>query len=320
MIRTVGFVGAGNHVREVLLPAAVAAGLHPRAVVARTVTSAEAAAAPYGARVFADVEELVRSPEIDAVVVAVPPDQSAGVTSAVIAAGKPCYVEKPAAMSSARAGQLAELADERDCRVQVGYMKRYAPAYLRLFEARDHKDMGPLSLVSIRWAMGPFGGGRELADWLTENAVHAFDLARYLLGDIRIENILTRRSAGEHVVLVHGIGERGTPLALQLCTTGPWWHDNETVEVFGHGSSLLARNATELTFRRNDGPEEVWRPNFTIPVDRNLTGTLLGFTPALKAFAEPGTAPIPAPTLRDAAAVLALVEEVLDFAAAPDGH
>jgi predicted dehydrogenase len=168
--------------------------------------------------------------------------------------------------------------------------------------------------------MGPFGGRRPLDDWLVENAVHAVDLARFLLGDVELHGILVDNRAGEHVVLVHARGQNATPVALHLCTTGPWWHDNETVEIFGSGSSLLARNATEVVARWNDGPEQVWRPNFTIPVDRNLTGTLLGFAPALRAFAAPDDAQVPAPHLRDAAAVLALVEQFVDAAGGPHGN
>ena len=316
MTSTVGFVGAGGHVRDVLLPAAVAAGLRPTAVAARTRASAEAAAAAYGAVAYATVEQLVAADNVDAIVVAVPHDRFAAVLPSVLTSGKPTYVEKPAAMSSLDAARFADLADLHGTRVHVGYMKRYAPAYLALHDSMGRADLGTPSLVSVRWAMGPFGGRRTLDDWLIENAVHAFDLARYLVGVIELRAVLVERADGEHVVLAHGVGASGTPLSLQLCTTGPWWHDNEMVEVFGHGSSLLVRNATEFVTRRNDGPEEVRRPNFTIPVERNLTGTLLGFTPALRAFRDPESAPVPAPDLRDAAAALALVERVLDGAAA----
>jgi predicted dehydrogenase len=308
MIETVGFVGAGAHVREVLLPAAVAAGFRPTGVAARTVASAQAASAPYGATAFSSVVELVAAPDVDAIVVAVPPDQFGAVLPTVLVAGKPCYVEKPGAISSADALAFADLAKRCGTRVQVGYMKRYGPAYVSLREAMTGEEFGPVSLVTVRWAMGPFGGRRTLDDWLIENGVHAFDLARYLVGDFELRNVLVQQIKGEHVVLIQGMSAAGTPVTLQLCTTGPWWHDNETVEVFGIGSSLLVSNASVLVSRDNDGPERVSRPNFTIPVQRNLTGTLLGFTPALQALRDDTGA---GPDLRDAAAVLAMVEHVI---------
>jgi len=315
MIRTIGVIGAGDHMRQVLLPAAVAAGLRPRVVAARTQASALAAAYPYGAEVVSGPAD-VASADVDAVVAAVPVDQIASVLREVIPAGKPVYVEKPGAATSAQASELAALADRYGTRLQVGYMKRYAPAYQRLRRAIADGDLGPLTLASIKWAMGPFGGQRGLTDWLVENAVHAFDLAGYLVGPLRIADVLVREISGEHVVLVQGdCGDNGC-FTMHACTTGPWWHDNETVEVLGIGASMRARNVTELALRRGDDPEQVWSPNFSIPVARNLTGTLLGFVPAVAAFAAPGDHENPGPDMHQAAAVLRVVERVAAAAGA----
>jgi predicted dehydrogenase len=315
VIRTIGVIGAGDHMRQILLPAAIAAGLRPRVVAARTQASAQAAAYPYGAEVVSGAAD-VASADVDAVVVAVPVDQVASVLRKVIPAGKPVYVEKPGAATSAQASELAALADRYGTRLQVGYMKRYAPAYQRLRRAIADGDLGPLTLASIRWAMGPFGGRRGLTDWLVENAVHAFDLAGYLVGPLRIADVLVREIHGEHVVLVQGdCGDNGC-FTMHACTTGPWWHDNETVEVLGIGASISARNVTELALRRGDDPAQVWSPNFSIPVARNLTGTLLGFVPAVAAFAAPDHHENPGPDMHQAAAVLGLVEQVAAAAGA----
>lgn len=315
MIRTIGVIGAGDHMRQVLLPAAVAAGLRPTVVAARTPASALAAASPYGAEVVSGAVDVATA-DVDAIVVAVPVDQVASVLRDVIPAGKPVYVEKPGAATSAQASELAALADRYGTRLQVGYMKRYAPAYQRLRRAIADGDLGPLTLASIKWAMGPFGGRRGLTDWLVENAVHAFDLAGYLVGPLRIADVLVREIRGEHVVLVQGDCSDDACFTMHACTTGPWWHDNETVEVLGIGASMRARNVTELALRRGDDPEQVWSPNFSIPVARNLTGTLLGFVPAVAAFAAADDHENPGPDMHQAAVVLRLVERVAAAAGA----
>ena len=314
MITTVGVIGAGQHVREILLPAAVAVGLRPKAITARTAASAKTVARLYGAAALPTAASVAES-DVDALIVAVPVDQFAPVLRDVIPVGKPVYVEKPGAATSAEARELAALAERHDSRVQVGYMKRHAPAYERLWRSVADGDLEPITLATVRWAMGPFGGRRGLADWLTENAVHAFDLAQHLAGPLLIRDVLIREVRGEHVVLVQGTGRDGAGFTMHACTTGPWWHDNETVEVFGMGATMTVRNASELAFRRNDEPEQLWRPNFTIPVARNLTGTILGFVPALAAFAEPGRGAVPGADLHQAAVVLALAEEVIQAAA-----
>lgn len=315
MIRSIGVIGAGDHMRQVLLPAAVAAGLRPKVVVARTLASARAAAYPYGAAVLATVAQLAAS-DVDAILIAVPVDQLAPVLRTVIPAGKPVYVEKPGAATSVQASELAGLAARCGTRVQVGYMKRYAPAYRRLRRAIADGDLGPLTLATFKWAMGPFGGRRELTDWLVENAVHAFDLAGFLVGPLVIADILVREIAGEHVVLVQGGCQANACFTMHACTTGPWWHENETVEVFGIGAAMRARNVTDLALRRGDEPEQVWSPNFSIPVARNLTGRVLGFVPAIAAFTGPDDSGHRGPDLYQAATVLRLVEQVAAAGAA----
>jgi predicted dehydrogenase len=242
-------------------------------------------------RWFDDVEAMCADEGVDAVVVVVPPAETPAVVEPALAAGKPVFVEKPAATTSAEARRLAELAARLNVPVQVGYMKRFAPAYVRLREAISRPEFGLPSLVHVRWAMGPFGGTRPLDDWLTENAVHAIDLAAFLVGPLRNVRATVSRPEGEHVVLATAEAA-GTLVSLQLTTTGPWWHDNEFVEVFGHGYAARVENATVFRLRPPDGPEERWSPNFTILVERNLTNVLLGFVPELRAFAalRPGDA------------------------------
>jgi predicted dehydrogenase len=133
--------------------------------------------------------------------------------------------------------------------------------------------------------MGPFGGDRPLDDWLIENAVHAVDLASFVAGTLRAVRCSIWNQSGEHVVLARADSESGAAVSLQMCTTGPWWHDNELLEVFGHGTSARTENATVFRFRPWDGPEECWAPNYTIPVERNTSTFVLGFVPELRVFA-----------------------------------
>jgi hypothetical protein len=38
--------------------------------------------------------------------------------------------------------------------------------------------------------------------------------------------------------------------------------------------------------RPPEGPEQRWRPNYTIPIEENLTSTMLGFEPELAHFRD----------------------------------
>src|SRR6202023_216907 len=77
-----------------------------------------------------DHRELVASDEVDAVLVANPNAFHAEVTLDAIAAGKHVLVEKPMCITRREANQIITAQENRKIIVQVGYMRRYAPAFL----------------------------------------------------------------------------------------------------------------------------------------------------------------------------------------------
>jgi predicted dehydrogenase len=96
--------------------------------------SAEAAAATCGIpRAFANVAELVASPEVDIVAVTVKVPHHLQIVKAAIAAGKPVYCEWPLGNGLAEAEEMAALATARGVLGVVGTQARVAPEieYLR---------------------------------------------------------------------------------------------------------------------------------------------------------------------------------------------
>ena len=57
---------------------------------------------------YADADQLIDDPEVDAVYVATPPGTHEKLAMRVAAAGKPCYVEKPMARSFAECARMNE--------------------------------------------------------------------------------------------------------------------------------------------------------------------------------------------------------------------
>jgi predicted dehydrogenase len=304
-------IGTGGHVQNVLLPTLAAAGLVPVAIAGRRFEQTRAVAQRHGISMPCETVAEACS-KADAVVVAVPVDAFESVLDIAIAAGKPIFTEKPAAPDAATARRLHARATAASVPVVVGYMKRFAPAYVRLRDHLSSPDFSGPSLVHVRWTMGPFGDGRPLDDWITENAVHGIDLARFFAGDLHALDIDVSGGPGRYVVLARARAAHGEAVSLQMATTGPWWHDNELVEVLGIGSSARVKNATTFVVRPSNGPEQRWGPNFTIPVPKNLTGELLGFAGVLRAFSQLVREGGPSPCdLEDAACTLDIAGAII---------
>ncbi len=87
------------------------------------------------AKAFADHRHLVEAEELDAVLVCSPNGTHAGVVADALESGLHAFVEKPLCIDPASAERIAALAEAGGKVVQVGYMKRFDPAFAALAAA-----------------------------------------------------------------------------------------------------------------------------------------------------------------------------------------
>ena len=131
----VGVIGAGlmgtTHVR--LLSGEVA-GAEVVAISDAVVASAERLAASVGVRtVYADALELIARPAVEGVVIASPAITHEPFVLACLDADKPVLCEKPLAVDAAACRRVLEAEAALGRRlVQVGFMRRFDPAYVEL--------------------------------------------------------------------------------------------------------------------------------------------------------------------------------------------
>ena len=185
----VGFIGCGNFTRSVLLPEMKKVkGARIHALAASTGINTKPMADKYGAAyITSDIEEVLRDPEIDAVVVSTRHHLHAPIAIKALEAGKHVLVEKPMAMNTADASLLAEAAREKSLHLIVGHNRRYAPLTRRLLASMP--PSGPVMAqynVSIRplpaghWTLNETeGGGRLLGE-----GDHFFDMLNLFIGSM----------------------------------------------------------------------------------------------------------------------------------------
>lgn len=313
-------IGCGGHATNNVWPCFVPAGLSLVATAARHLDRAEAAAARFGAgAAYDDVDKLLDTAEIDGAIVILPPDQYAGVVAKCIARGIPVFTDKPGANTADEAEDLAAQAAAADVPVIVGYQKRFAAAYQKAKELMADEAFGAPTLGSFKWSMGQMGGGGKvsLRDWLFENPVHHFDLARYFFGELSDINVNVLQRNGEFALTIGAQDADGAVVSLRICTTGSWFQHNESVEIFGFGSSLVVDNIDTCTLRPPQRPELTWKPNYTVPLPFNSSGVTMGFTTELQTFAKVVTEGAdPVSDIASAAKTLRLTAEIAKLAGA----
>jgi predicted dehydrogenase len=101
---------------------------------------------------LADHAAAVALDEVDAVLVATPDAHHSIVALDAIAAGKHVLVEKPLCLTLREADAIAAAQERAGVVVQVGYMRRYAPAFLQAVEAVA--GLGEVRLARVQHVLG----------------------------------------------------------------------------------------------------------------------------------------------------------------------
>jgi myo-inositol 2-dehydrogenase / D-chiro-inositol 1-dehydrogenase len=147
---------------------------------------AAAAAEPVGAHAYTSPHEMFSREKLDGVYICVPPD--AHVDQELICAEKGIhfFVEKPLPLDIKKAEQIAKAVRESGIVAAVGYQWRHfsQTQYLRAQLESDRVGMALgyfLNLLpgSPWWRIKSRSGGQ-----VVEQAIHIFDTARYLLGEV----------------------------------------------------------------------------------------------------------------------------------------
>jgi myo-inositol 2-dehydrogenase / D-chiro-inositol 1-dehydrogenase len=145
----VGVIGAGvmgaSHARMI---AAGVPGARVAAVYDFDVARAGEIAAEVGAMVSGSALELIADPAVEAVIIAAPDALHEEMALACVAAQKPVLCEKPLATSAEGSRRVvdAEVAVGRRL-IQVGFMRRFDPAFLELRGLVESGGLGRPSVV-----------------------------------------------------------------------------------------------------------------------------------------------------------------------------
>ena len=135
----------------------------------------------------ASVDALLGRTDVQAVVVASPKRFHEEHAIAAAKAGKDVFLEKPIATSLEGADRVIAAAQKAGIRLQVGFQRRYDPAYAEARKLVSSGALGrPLFYRGVnRDLLAPVGppGSMEASDILTESAIHDLDGACWMIAD-----------------------------------------------------------------------------------------------------------------------------------------
>jgi predicted dehydrogenase len=207
-----GMIGCGD-VTEVKSGPAFqkAAGSRLVAVMRRNAALAEDYARRHNVpKWYADAQQLINDPEINAIYIATPPSSHEEYTLAALKAGKPVYVEKPMTVNAGSARTMSRIAREKNIKLVVAHYRREQPLFKKIKELIDKKAIGDIRFVTLE-CFKTVLSKEELAipktAWRVDQQIaggglfhdlapHQIDLMYYFFGEIASANGVAANQAG----------------------------------------------------------------------------------------------------------------------------
>ena len=214
-------------------------------------------------RVISALDEALRDPQVQAVIVATPPATHLAICQQCFAAGKHVLLEKPLELDQQRSAQLVEAAQQSGLHLGVVLQHRFREASVVLQQMITQGRLGEVQAASVRvpwWRSQAYynelGRGtlaRDGGGVLLTQAIHTLNLFQALVGVQSVKAATVRQTrlhqmeTEDHVsaLLVLGNGAPGDLMA----TTAMYPGYPETIEVIGTlGSARLSGASLEVNF------------------------------------------------------------------------
>ena len=187
---TIGIVGAGAFAAFASKAFLRVSGIKVVAVADTNSISARQLAGELSAKAYSDYESMLRDSSISLIYISTPPFLHYSQSKAALLAGKHVICEKPAALKSVEAEELASLAGSKQLLYVVNLMQRYNPLFSIVRGIVEEKMLGKFlhgffenyasdeNLEPDHW----FWDERKSGGIFIEHAVHFFDLFSGWLG------------------------------------------------------------------------------------------------------------------------------------------
>ncbi len=202
-----GVVGCGVHSTANILSTLHLLRQPIQAVAARHIEHAQDAAERFGIKhAYSSYREMLDKESLDAVFVITSADSQADIVKDCLNSGAHVFVEKPLGMNEAAALEVANLADDLNKKVMLGFMKRFSPSYVKMKEIMSNTpDFGKALSFMGMFAITSGRPGWDNNVFTKVGGIHYVDLMRFLFGevidihgytnsvDVEVDNIFTMR-------------------------------------------------------------------------------------------------------------------------------
>ena len=256
-----GILGAGNFASTTIMPILkeLKKDCQVLGIASSTGLSAQSLATNFKIKnKYTTEEEILNSPEIDAVLILTPHFNHAELVIKALSKGKAIYVEKPLALTSTSLVEIEEAIYNADNpKLFIGFNRRFSEATQFV---KQKLIQNPANSISFRFSVPPLdkdhwtnikeiGGGRVVGE-----AIHAIDLACYLFDSLP-QSISSsapidkeNNEVNENQVFINVNFANGAHASIQYLSETNKNLGKERIEVHGNGNSYIVEDFQLLRY------------------------------------------------------------------------
>lgn len=254
----IGIIGAGNFTKMTLMPALKKVGASVSFISSAGGLSAKSLANKYSIQYCTtDYREILKSEEVDLVMITTRHDLHAQMAIEAIRSGKSVFVEKPLALNQAELTSVIGAYNDNKGRysIHVGFNRRFAPTSVKAKELLN-QSVSPINMIATMnagfippeiWVHDlKIGGGRIIGE-----ACHFIDLMIYLSGSLVTEVHMSalgidyqENTDNAIITLKFQDGSQGV---INYFSNGSKSYAKERVEIYQDNKTLVLDNFKSLT-------------------------------------------------------------------------
>lgn len=275
----IGVIGLGFMATKVHLPALRKV---PEAKLIAVSSRSPEKAKKYGEKFgaeeyYTDYKKLLKNPDVDVVILPLPPRLVASIALEVAEAGKHAILECPVAESLEQTDRLIEAEKEYNVKLMPGQCLRFAPTFLKVKELLDKNEVGtpviayfkefvPAATLAKQWEPGSWIWNKEKGGPVPTMTFFSLELLRWLLdsdpasiyGSIRFIDIEKFGILGYNVGIVTKF-KNGTIAMNENSGSVTPVMEKVYLEIVGEkGNAVAAENGVKTILYGEEEEKEKW--------------------------------------------------------------
>ena len=146
-----------------------------------------------GLNFYHDWKELVKSKEIDGIIIATSPESRFELAKDALENNKHLLLEKPVTINSQEIEELQRISLINNLSVCVDFEYRTVPLFLQTKKIIDEDTLGKIYLIKLDWLMGSRSDPKRAWNWYSQKekgggvigalGTHAFDMLNWFFGE-----------------------------------------------------------------------------------------------------------------------------------------